>query len=253
MDLLLKMKNKSPLLKMQVTDMPQIHQRCCRICLDPEPIEDLITPCWCSGSMSHVHSRCLEEWISQTSNPENKVRCNVCKFKYLKSNPPKYCFQDICAIITGGQQFSGVVHVLILNLFITYLLFGILSLTIGSVNWNFNFFHVAVVCAVFYWLIFMEFMYAGYICYKLQSRKIIGPPIAYMFIWGGVTLNVWIWCRPEIASVFIMGIFPAHFLITNVYFKLLQKVQTKVKVLSIQNIPHIDLPERLEGDEISPV
>jgi hypothetical protein len=252
MELLLKMKNKNPLLNMQISDVATLHQRSCRICLESEPVDDLITPCWCSGSMSHIHSKCLEEWISQTTNPENKIRCNVCKFKYVKSNPPKYCFKNMCFLLTRGERVVGVINILILNLFVTYFLFGILSLTVGTIDWNFNLIHVAIVCAVFYWIIFIELMYAAYVSYRLNLTKLIGPPIAYMSVWGGVTLNVWIWCRPELASVFVIGIFPAHFLITNVYCTLLKKIKTKVKVLSIQNIADVSLPDALQNQR-SPV
>ena len=234
MPLSLKMKNKNPLLNMQIQALP--NDKFCRICLEREPVGDLITPCWCAGSMSHVHSQCLEEWIKQTSNPQNINQCNVCKFVYIKSKPPQYCFQDLCSIVTRGTLLIGTINMFMFNLFITYMFFGILSLTVGSIDWDIDLFHIAIVCSIFYCLIFVETMYAWFIACSLKCTNIVGGLIAYMAIWGGGSINVWIFARPEIASVFGIGIFPAHFLITTVYSTLLKKAKTKSRVLPIQNI-----------------
>jgi len=37
--------------------------KCCRICLQEEEVaNELITPCKCKGSMSHIHKGCLAQW-----------------------------------------------------------------------------------------------------------------------------------------------------------------------------------------------
>lgn len=48
----------------------------CRICR--ESSLPLMSPCSCSGSMSHVHFDCLKEWISHSG----KTECDVCRSKY---------------------------------------------------------------------------------------------------------------------------------------------------------------------------
>ena len=50
----------------------------CRICFvtGSESTEPLVRPCACTGSMGHVHSRCLLSWIEQTSGV---ARCEVCR------------------------------------------------------------------------------------------------------------------------------------------------------------------------------
>lgn len=50
----------------------------CRICHEITNIQDLISPCKCSGSMSIVHKNCLEIWI----NAANKVKCEVCQTEF---------------------------------------------------------------------------------------------------------------------------------------------------------------------------
>lgn len=50
----------------------------CRICHEGDCVEDLISPCDCTGSMSVVHICCIEKWLS-TSNSD---RCEVCKYRF---------------------------------------------------------------------------------------------------------------------------------------------------------------------------
>jgi len=51
---------------------------CCRICQDGRSIEDLITPCKCAGTMGHVHSTCLEKWLSRTA----RTFCELCNHNF---------------------------------------------------------------------------------------------------------------------------------------------------------------------------
>lgn len=47
----------------------------CRICLEPEPVESLFSPCKCSGSLAFVHHGCLGQWLA--SKPSRI--CEICK------------------------------------------------------------------------------------------------------------------------------------------------------------------------------
>lgn len=50
----------------------------CRICYGQEPIENLITPCSCKGSIAYVHQNCLEKWLSQRS----LTKCDLCAYQF---------------------------------------------------------------------------------------------------------------------------------------------------------------------------
>ena len=41
-------------------------------------MEDLITPCKCAGTMGHVHSTCLEKWLSRTA----RTFCELCNHNF---------------------------------------------------------------------------------------------------------------------------------------------------------------------------
>ena len=42
---------------------------------------DLISPCECKGSISHVHRHCLEEWLD--AQPAAPLACTVCNAGYV--------------------------------------------------------------------------------------------------------------------------------------------------------------------------
>lgn len=44
---------------------------CCRICRDPAPTSELISPCGCKGSLQNVHTRCLRRWLTSSSKFSN--------------------------------------------------------------------------------------------------------------------------------------------------------------------------------------
>lgn len=64
----------------------------CRMCQVDEPNQLLLNVCDCSGSLSHVHSTCLEQWIKlrpdglkfdSLQNAEvERVTCELCKVPY---------------------------------------------------------------------------------------------------------------------------------------------------------------------------
>jgi len=67
----------------------------CRICLDEEDTSDvsginpLITPCTCSGSMRHIHVKCVREWLDSKKQHQQldgvysyyweELSCELCK------------------------------------------------------------------------------------------------------------------------------------------------------------------------------
>lgn len=60
----------------------------CRICLEEDDINNMISPCYCSGSVNYVHLDCLNEWRETSMNPESKTSCLVCKFNYIFEKMP---------------------------------------------------------------------------------------------------------------------------------------------------------------------
>lgn len=55
----------------------------CRICLENNNYEELITVCDCKGSVKYVHKSCIENWINSfPSNHINHLKCQLCKTNY---------------------------------------------------------------------------------------------------------------------------------------------------------------------------
>lgn len=52
----------------------------CRFCLETDVLENLISPCLCSGSSKYVHNECLMRWY--TTEPARGTRCNTCLTEY---------------------------------------------------------------------------------------------------------------------------------------------------------------------------
>jgi len=59
----------------------QIAVKQCRICLETDNENDLISPCLCSGSSADVHRKCLDNWRSLNTNGKAFKFCNVCEFE----------------------------------------------------------------------------------------------------------------------------------------------------------------------------
>lgn len=55
----------------------------CRICLDIDEPEKMISPCLCSGTSKWVHKKCLNRWRALVpSEHENNKICKECKGEY---------------------------------------------------------------------------------------------------------------------------------------------------------------------------
>ncbi len=55
----------------------------CRICLDNDDLNDIISPCLCSGGSAYVHRKCLNNWRSENANGKAFKFCDVCQFEYI--------------------------------------------------------------------------------------------------------------------------------------------------------------------------
>ena len=59
----------------------------CKICYggNEEAGNPLITPCYCAGSMRHVHSDCLVQWIKTAA----LKRCDLCRYPFTVESKTK--------------------------------------------------------------------------------------------------------------------------------------------------------------------
>ncbi|CAF5173447.1 unnamed protein product [Rotaria magnacalcarata] len=48
----------------------------CRICLDDDNPNDIISPCLCSGGSAYVHRKCLNEWRSENAGGRGFKYCD---------------------------------------------------------------------------------------------------------------------------------------------------------------------------------
>ena len=58
------------------------NEKICRICLETQPLEQLFSPCLCSGNSGFIHRSCLDEWRSTSDNEEAFNKCMECNFVY---------------------------------------------------------------------------------------------------------------------------------------------------------------------------
>jgi hypothetical protein len=81
----------------------------CRICLEENNVDDMISPCLCRGSQRYVHRNCLNIWREQNRN--NYYRCSVCLYEYRISrvwwgkvlvHPATSCVFSLITIFMGG-------------------------------------------------------------------------------------------------------------------------------------------------------
>lgn len=100
-------------------------QKQCRICLDEEPLHELISPCLCRGGSRYIHRECLQNW-RQANVGESYFRCNTCLFRYR--------FQRLWwGYVLESRWTSGVIAFLLLSM--GGFMSGQLSAKICNVFW----------------------------------------------------------------------------------------------------------------------
>ena len=58
-------------------------EKFCRICMDDETGNPLISPCRCSGSLQFIHEECLKTWLASKSEDMDAVKCEICNTPFL--------------------------------------------------------------------------------------------------------------------------------------------------------------------------
>lgn len=92
----------------------------CKICFDEgnDPTE-FISPCCCSGSMLHVHKKCLNTWFLSKKGTEEYFRCKDCHCDYKRSSP-----DDLDIVIGNKLTTSALLTTTISGMILAILMLG---------------------------------------------------------------------------------------------------------------------------------
>ncbi|KAE8678377.1 Detected protein of confused Function [Hibiscus syriacus] len=77
----------------------------CRICQEEDSIENLETPCACSGSLMYAHRKCVEHWC----NEKGDIVCEICHQTYQPGYTalPRAQTEEAAIDIGGGWTIPG--------------------------------------------------------------------------------------------------------------------------------------------------
>ncbi|KAL4362337.1 hypothetical protein GQ457_04G011100 [Hibiscus cannabinus] len=84
---------------------PLIQAAECRICQEEDSIENLETPCACSGSLRYAHRKCVQHWC----NEKGDIICEICHQPYQPgyTAPSRAQTEETAIDIGGGWTISG--------------------------------------------------------------------------------------------------------------------------------------------------
>lgn len=133
----------------------------CRICLSSDTISNaMISPCLCKGSIANVHTKCLEQWLSQKGNNH----CDLCSFEFLVYSTPKYkILQSMAIWINHPRNRAFFIYDAAVFLILNMLTGVVISMFIRNLNTAANlnvdkygltmWFLVSGIAAMTFWLI----------------------------------------------------------------------------------------------------
>ncbi|KAL6505608.1 hypothetical protein OROHE_022987 [Orobanche hederae] len=77
----------------------------CRICQEEDSINNLESPCGCSGSLKYAHRKCVQYWC----NEKGDITCEICHQLYKPgyTAPPRPLTDETSIDIGGVWQISG--------------------------------------------------------------------------------------------------------------------------------------------------
>uniref|UniRef100_A0A2P2KYC9 RING-CH-type domain-containing protein n=1 Tax=Rhizophora mucronata TaxID=61149 RepID=A0A2P2KYC9_RHIMU len=87
-------------------EQPLIQAAECRICQEEDSVNNLETPCACSGSLKYAHRKCVQQWC----NEKGDTTCEICHGPYgpgytAPPRPPHS--EDTIIDLGGGWTLSG--------------------------------------------------------------------------------------------------------------------------------------------------
>jgi hypothetical protein len=100
----------------------------CKICLEKDDIDNLVSPCECKGSIKYIHYKCLENSIKSI---KDGTKCEICNYKYIFTKI--FDSMKFLKIITSYSIFimiNFVIIILSLIYFINYRILLLLNFTI---------------------------------------------------------------------------------------------------------------------------
>ncbi|XP_009765409.1 uncharacterized protein LOC107800289 isoform X1 [Nicotiana tabacum] len=86
-------------------EVPLIGNAECRICQDEDSLNNLESPCACSGSLKYAHRKCVQHWC----NEKGDITCEICHQPYQPgyTAPPRAQPEETIIDIGGGWQIAG--------------------------------------------------------------------------------------------------------------------------------------------------
>ncbi|PIN17163.1 Protein involved in mRNA turnover and stability [Handroanthus impetiginosus] len=86
-------------------EAPLIGMGECRICQEEDTINNLESPCACSGSLKYAHRKCVQHWC----NEKGDITCEICHQPYQPgyTAPPRPPPDETTIDIGGVWQISG--------------------------------------------------------------------------------------------------------------------------------------------------
>lgn len=86
-------------------EVPLIGGAECRICQDEDILNNLESPCACSGSLKYAHRKCVQHWC----NEKGDITCEICHQQYQPgyTAPPRARSDETVIDIGGGWQIAG--------------------------------------------------------------------------------------------------------------------------------------------------
>lgn len=160
----------------------------CRICLSSDASSQaMISPCLCKGSIANVHTKCLEQWLSQKGNN----RCDLCSFEFQVHSKMKYTMlQSMVVWIKHSRNRAFFIYdsavFLVLNILTAVVVSMFIRNMNAAVNMNITEYGVTMwilasgVAAVIFWLI----------VYCLAVSLFINAQVRPWYHWWKTTRNI---------------------------------------------------------------
>jgi hypothetical protein len=142
-----------------------LEEKFCRICLETDEPDELMSPCGCRGSLQHVHFQCLKESVIHLKC----YKCTICKKKFsgleVKVDQIRSCLNF------AGKSKWLIVMLIMLTAILTFQLSVCLMMLIRALDKeNRDYLQAVTSC---FWMIFYTGFYVvfAYCCIKTQWKN----------------------------------------------------------------------------------